>query len=123
MSEPTPAPAPVAGPPVLVGHHLRVEVVCEPPAGSPFGPITLRVCPFTRAEGREYLAALDGKRDAEYEREQCKRLAARIHGWDVEVTPGVPAEVNPGTVERLPAWAFARIEAALFGEAGKLLGN
>lgn len=118
------APAPQPGPPVLMGGHLLVEVVCEPPKGSPFPPVTLRVVPFTRPEQREYLAALEGKKGAEWEKAQCEWLAPRIKAWDVRLTPGGPvAEVNPGTVAVLPPFAFPKIEAALFGEAGKLLGN
>lgn len=121
-TEPT-TPAPPALP-ILMGSHLLVEVVCEPPKGSPFAPVTVRVVPFTRPEQREFLAALDGKKGAEWEQEQSKQFAGRVKSWDVRLLPdGPPAEVNPGTVAMLPPFVFPKVEAALFGEAGKLVGN
>ena len=121
----TPAEVPTrpAGPPVLIGAHLRVEVVVTSPPDSPFPPITMQVVPFTRAEQRAYSAALADKKGEAFEAEQCKQLAGRIKAWDVHVTPGTVADINPGTVAGLPAWAFGKIEAALYGEAGRLVGN
>ncbi len=116
-------PAKQPGPPMLMGKDIRVEVVVTPPPGSPFPPITLQVVPFTRTEQRLYSAALADKKDGDFEAEQCKQLATRIKAWDVHITPGIVAEINAGTVACLPAWAYQQIEAALYGEGGRMLGN
>lgn len=112
MTAPTP-PRPSAHqtpPPVL-------ELSIEPPDGSPGGRFTVLVQPFARGEAAGYLAALAAQADRplEWEREQCRRLAARIKRWDAQAGGG-PVAVTPAAVARLPAWAIPQIEAALFGE-------
>lgn len=122
--------------PVLISDQMLVEVTVDPPAGekdaagvpkwvSPFPPFTVTVVPFTRAEGRVY----EQKRKElaptpdEWERHQVKVFERHIKGWSLQLVPGTPAQVNAGTIERMPWFAFDKIEDALFLSAGKLVGN
>lgn len=112
MTAPTP---PRPSPPLTPPPPLELSI--EPPEGSPHERFTVVVQPFARGEAAVYLAALAGQsgNPVEWEREQCRRLAARIRRWDVR-RRGRPVAVSAGAVARLPAWAVPQIEAALFGE-------
>jgi hypothetical protein len=72
---------------------------------------------FAHGEAADYLAALAVRagNPTEWEREQCRRLAARIRRWDLR-RGGRPVAVSAATLARLPVWAVPQIEAALFGE-------
>lgn len=94
-----------------------LELTVEPPGDSPIGRFTVVIQPFARGEAADYLAALAGRvgHPTEWEREQCRRLAARIRRWDLR-RGGRPVAVSAATLARLPAWVIPQIEATLFGE-------
>lgn len=121
-------------PPILFRGQVVVEIEASPPpseyGGSPFDPYTFRVCPFSADESDEYTEALSapGKDRKAVKAVRVKWLTPRLKGWNVTLGDGpdgepIPAPINEGTVAALPPWAFVVIEAALYGEAGRVVGN